>query len=179
MLFRSDFSVFQTLNDSLRHALENNRFVEAFSREVDDMKRLPYGSPAPEINLPSPDGKLISLSSLKGKIVVIDFWASWCGPCRREMPEMVELYKEYKTRGLEIYGVSLDENTDAWKSAIAGDHITWIQVSDLKKWDSKPVMEYGIEEIPQTVLIDRNGKIVAKGLDMNELKIKIQALLNT
>lgn len=174
---QKDFSLFIELNDSLRKAYRNNKYVEAFSKQVEDMKRLPVGSMAPEIKLPTPEGKEVSLSSLKGKIVVIDFWASWCGPCRREMPAMVELYKNFQSRGVEIYGVSLDENMDAWKAAIANDHITWIQVSELKKWDSKVVEEYAIEEIPQTILVGRDGKIVAKGLPLRELQIKLQELV--
>ncbi len=175
---QKDFSLFTMLNDSLHDALGNNRYVEVFSKQVEDMKRLPVGSMAPEISLPSPEGKEIALSSLRGKVVVIDFWASWCGPCRREMPEMVDLYKNFKSSGLEIYGVSLDDNADAWKTAIANDHITWIQVSELKKWDSKVAVEYGIEEIPYTILLDKEGKIAAKGLPPGELRVKIQELLS-
>ncbi len=174
---QKDFSLFEQLDQSLKKALDDNRYVEVFSKQVEDMKRLPVGSMAPEINLPDPNGKNISLSSLKGKVVVIDFWASWCGPCRREMPAMVELYKNFKENGLEIYGVSLDNNTDAWKNAITKDHISWIQVSDLKKWGSKPVLQYGIEEIPQTILLDRTGKIVAKGLGPDKLRIKVQEVI--
>jgi len=172
-----DAALFEELNDSLKKALGDNPYVTTFSKMVDDMKRLPPGSMAPEINLPSPEGKEIALSTLKGKVVVIDFWASWCGPCRREMPEMVVLYKNFKSRGLEIYGVSLDDNADAWKNAITHDNMQWIQVSELKKWDSKVAALYGIEEIPQTILLDREGRIVAKGLSMEELKIKMQELL--
>ena len=172
-----DAALFYQLDDSLKKALGDNRYVAVYTRQVEDMKHLPPGSMAPDIRLPSPEGKEIALSSLKGKVVVIDFWASWCGPCRREMPEMVSLYNSFKNRGLEIFGVSLDENADAWKTAIAHDKISWIQVSDLKKWDSKVVEQYGIEEIPQTILLDREGKIIAKGLSSHELQIRIGELL--
>ncbi len=175
---QKDVELLEQLNDSLKKELGDNSYVAAFSKQVEDMKRLPLGSMAPEIKLQSPEGKEISLSSLKGKIVVIDFWASWCNPCRREMPQMAELYKKYKGKGVEIYGVSLDDNMDAWKTAIDHDHITWIQVSELKKWDSKVVQMYGIEEIPNSILLDQSGKIVAKELHLEELEIKIQELLS-
>jgi peroxiredoxin len=174
---QKDFDLLVQLDDSLKKALGDNKYVEVFSRQIEDMKKLPVGSAAPEINLKSPEGKLISLSSLKGKIVIIDFWASWCGPCRHDMPDMVSLYGDYKNKGLEIYGVSLDDNSDAWKSAIDHDGINWIQVSDLKKWESKAAVDYGVEEIPHTILLDKEGKIVARGLSPHELRIRIQELL--
>jgi len=174
---QKDFNLFIQLNDSLKEELGDNKYLEVFSKQVEDMKKLPVGSAAPEISLHSPGGKEIALSSLKGKVVVIDFWASWCGPCRREMPEMVSLYHDFKGKGLEIYGVSLDDNADAWKTAIAHDGITWTQVSDLKKWDSKAASDYGIEEIPHTILLDNEGKIVARGLNPHELRIRIQKLI--
>jgi peroxiredoxin len=175
---QKDFDLFIQLNDSLKKELGENKYLEVFSKQVEDMKKLPAGTLAPEIRLPSPEGKEFALSSLKGKVVVIDFWASWCGPCRKEMPEMVSLYRDFKSKGVEIFGVSLDDNVDAWKTAIAHDGITWIQVSDLKKWDSKAAADYGINEIPQTILLDTKGKIVARGLNPHELRIRIQELIS-
>jgi len=123
------------------------------------------------------DGKPIALSSFKGKVVLIDFWASWCGPCRKEMPNVVKAYAKYKAKGFEIYGVSLDDNKDRWLEAIAKDGITWPQVSDLKKWEADVVRNYNITSIPHTVLLDREGKIIAKNLRGEDLDKKLAEVL--
>ncbi len=123
------------------------------------------------------EGKRHRLSDFKGRLVLLDFWASWCGPCRRENPNIVKIYEKYKNSGFEIFGVSLDENVEAWKAAIQKDGITWPQVSELKRWESKVVKDFGIEAIPYSVLIDQNGKIVAKGLRSDELDLKLMELL--
>ncbi len=126
------------------------------------------GNKAPEIALESPDGKIIKLSDLKGKMVLIDFWASWCGPCRRENPNLVSAYEKYSkakfkdAKGFEIYSVSLDRNKNAWLEGIAKDNLTWeYHVSDLKFWDSQAATDYNIRSIPASFLIDKDGIIVA------------------
>ncbi|MBA3664556.1 MAG: TlpA family protein disulfide reductase, partial [Bacteroidetes bacterium] len=106
-----------------------------------------------------------------------DFWASWCGPCRREMPNVVKAYNKYKDKGFEIYGVSLDQDKDRWVEAIKKDGITWPQVSDLKYWDSEAAKVYGVQGIPFTVLLDKEGKILAKGLRGAELEAAIENAL--
>jgi thiol-disulfide isomerase/thioredoxin len=142
------------------------------------------GQPAPDINLPSPDGKTYALSALKGKVVMLDFWASWCGPCRRANPDVVELYKKYKDQGFTIYSVSLDgprqleglsdqqlrQQMDAskqkWVQAIATDKLEWpYHVSELKFWSSNVAKVYGVNSIPRTFLIDREGKIAKVGIN--------------
>lgn len=122
------------------------------------------GMQAPEISLPGPDGKLRSLSSLKGKIVLLDFWASWCGPCRRANPHVVEVYKKYKNKGFDVFSVSLDkqDGKQKWVDAIKKDGLEWDNhVSDLQFWNSAPAGVYGVRSIPKTFLIGRDGKIVA------------------
>ena len=125
------------------------------------------------------DGKKITLSKVlkKNKVVLVDFWASWCGPCRGENPHVVEIYKEYHPKGLEIFGVSLDNNKEAWVKAIADDGLVWKHGSDLKGWQSAPAQLYSVSGIPHTVLLDENNKIIAKNLRGDELKQKIAELL--
>ena len=122
-------------------------------------------------------GKPFSLSSLKGKVILVDFWASWCGPCRRANPDVVKIYKKYHAKGFEILGVSFDKSRADWIAAVKKDGLTWNHVSDLQGWGNAAGKLYGIMSIPHTVLIDKQGKIVAKNLGKDELDAKIAELL--
>ena len=136
------------------------------------------GKPAPDIDLKNPEGKNIKLSSLKGKVVLLDFWASWCGPCRMEMPNVVAAYKKYKDKGFTVYSVSLDKDATAWKNAIGTLGMTWENhVSDLKWWQSEVVPRYGIQGIPAAYLLDRNGIIIAANLRGEALDQKIAEVI--
>ena len=172
--------VFKAVDEGLMKKYPNNADVNMFHNMMAKMNANPFkaGVEAPEINLPDPSGKNIALSSLRGKVVLIDFWASWCGPCRKEMPNVVAAYKKYKSKGFEIYGVSLDKEVGPWVEAIKKDGITWTQVSDLKWWQSDVVKTYNIQGIPFTVLLDKEGKVIAKDLRGDALDAKLKEILN-
>lgn len=131
------------------------------------------GAEAPNLVGPNPEGETISLKELRGKVVLLDFWASWCGPCRRENPRVKALYDRYADRGFEILGVSLDGNKDRWIKAIADDKLNWLHMSDLKKWKSAHAALYGVRSIPDTILLDAEGKIIARGLRGEQLEAKL------
>ena len=169
--------LYKSLDAGLSKKFPNDKNVIMFHEVVERMLSTNVGQFAPEISLPSPDGKEIALSSLKGKLVLIDFWASWCGPCRKEMPNVVKIYSKFKNKGFEIYGVSLDQDKEKWMEAITKDGINWPQVSDLKYWDNVAAKIYNVQGIPYTVLIDKDGKIIAKNLRGQELEKKIAEVL--
>ena len=132
---------------------------------------------APEISLPGVKDNAINLSSLKGKVVLIDFWASWCGPCRAAIPNVIKLYNKYKAKGFEVFGVSIDSKKVDWLKAIANDNINYTQVMDKDGWNSTVAEKYGVFSIPSTFLLDKTGKVIAVDLDGEEIENKVKALI--
>lgn len=190
--FFLDFLDFQVDNDLIELMVSKlygkypeNQFVKELYQQLETYKTaqsentgIEIGAIAPDIELPNPKGEIIALSSFRGKVVLIDFWASWCKPCRIESPNMVKLYEKYKDKGFEIYSISLDKKREDWLDAIAKDGLKWTHVSDLKFWQSIAAQTYKVEGIPYTVLIDTKGKIVATDLRGAELEAKVAEMLN-
>ena len=164
--------------DAATKANPDSKYTQMIVQRYNEEARLMIGGVAPEINLAQPEGGNLSLSSLRGKYVLIDFWASWCGPCRKENPNNVAMYNKYKDKGFEIYGVSLDQDPLRWKKAIEADGLTWKHVSDLKGWSSSAGQTYNVKSIPATFLLDPAGKIIAKGLRGEELEAKLAEIFN-
>lgn len=135
------------------------------------------GSVAPDFSAPNQEGKDTSLKSAMGKLTLIDFWASWCGPCRKENPNVVALFKDFHAKGLNIIGVSLDEKADKWKEAIAKDQLTWTHISNLKGWEDPIAKRYFVDGIPATFLIDEKGVVIARDLRGDELRAKVASIL--
>ena len=152
-------------------------YVEGVRLQAKNGENLQVGKIAPDINLPNPDGEVVPLSSLRGKVVLVDFWAQWCRPCRMENPNIVKAYHNYKDKGFEVYGVSLDRSKDKWLQGIEEDGLSWTHVSDLKYWQSEAAKTYNINAIPASFLLDQEGKIIAKNLRGPSLHQKLKEIL--
>lgn len=167
--------LYKKIRDDLIGQWPENEFVKHLDSRVRSV--LTAGMEAPDIEMSDHDGNIRRLSDLRGKVVLIDFWASWCRPCRMENPNVVRLYQKYHDKGFDIFSVSLDNSRDAWLKAIRDDNLMWPNhVSDLRGWSSAAGRLYGIQSIPSTVLVDREGKVLARNLRGKELENKLKEI---
>jgi len=174
----TDFPVVDRMEKALYMNYPYIAYVQQFHQQVETERKTAIGAIAPDIALNDPEGNPKSLSSLRGKVVLLDFWASWCGPCRKENPNVVNAYGRFHEKGFEVFSVSLDKDRDSWLKAIATDKLIWPNhVSDLKYWKSAGAATYGVTSIPAAFLIDKEGKIVAKKLRGDALEQKLEELL--
>lgn len=171
------FELMKHAVDCATKSFPNSKYSQTISKRFETESALMIGAEAPEINLENAANQIESLKDLRGKYVLIDFWASWCGPCRRENPNVKRVYAEYKDKGFEIFGISLDNDKDRWLGAIKADGLEWHHVSDLKGWQSEAAKLYQVHSIPQTILLDKEGKIIAKGLRGEVLENELKRLL--
>jgi peroxiredoxin len=175
---KNEFQFLDSLVAKLNENYPDTKMVIQMKQQLDEMRALSMGQIAPDFELPTPDGKMVKLSDLRGKYVMIDFWAAWCKPCREENPNVVRLYEQYKDKGFDILGVSLDRTKEAWVDAINQDGLEWTQVSDLEYFNSKAAMLYQIEAIPATYLLDPEGKIIGKDLRGPSLESKLAEIFD-
>ncbi|MDP2336983.1 MAG: TlpA disulfide reductase family protein [Bacteroidota bacterium] len=156
--------------------ISKSEYVVKLKEIVEEQNRTSVGTVAPDFTMNDPEGKPVQLSSFRGKVVLIDFWAAWCAPCRQENPNVVKAYQQFHSKGFEIIGVSLDRAKEDWVKAIQDDHLTWTQVSDLQYFQNAVARLYGVNSIPQSFLLDKDGKIIAKGLRGEQLTKKLAEL---
>lgn len=158
---------------------QNTDVAASLAPQIKMAKSFSVGGEAPNFTMKQVDGTDLTLSDLRGKVVLIDFWASWCGPCRKANPEVVRIYNQYKDKGFDVLGVSLDRKQTSWEKAIEVDKLTWHHVSDLKGWKNAAAQLYSVRSIPQTILIDAEGNIIARNLKGAALEAKLKEILGT
>lgn len=161
---------FELVLKDLKTNYPQSSHIKLLEEEIEKFKPLAYGQPAPNFTLPNLNGDLVSLTDFKNKVILVDFWASWCKPCRDQSPELVELHNNYRSKGLTIMSVSLDRNNERWLQAIKDDNLNWTHVSNLKHWKDPIAAEYNVRSIPELFLIDEKGAVLARSHDLASIK---------
>jgi len=167
----------KSINKAMDPSIAGSDYVKQLSDREKLLSTLLPGMPAPEFSMNDSTGKAVALSSFKGKVVLVDFWASWCGPCRAENPNVVKAFKKYSPKGFTVFGVSLDSSREKWIAAIAKDQLTWTHVSDLLGWKNAAAKQYGVMSIPANFLLDAEGKIIGSNLRGEDLDKKLEEVL--
>lgn len=173
-LYSMELNNLERVYSKLDKTVQGGSIAQKINAHIKSLQKVAIGNPATDFTMNDENGKPVSLSSYKGKVTLVDFWASWCGPCRRENPNIVKAYNAYHAKGFEILGVSLDKDKDKWLQAIKDDQLTWQHVSDLKGWDCAILKDYAVNFIPQNFLLDKEGKIIAKNLTGEQLEAKLK-----
>ena len=178
LAYQFDLEQLKELRAKFDSSLDETVYIKQLEGIIERLANVQVGSVAPDFTLPDVDGNPISLSSYRGKFVLVDFWAAWCPDCRKENPNIVAAWKKYKDSNFDVLGVSLDRTKDQWVAAIEKDQLTWTHVSDLKDWNSDVALLYAIRWVPTSFILDPNGVILAVGLEGEDLLKKLEEILN-
>ncbi len=177
---KNDLNIMKDFAEKMKSELPKSKYTASLLSNIERISRVSIGAIAPEIALPNPSGDIMKLSSLRGKVTLVDFWASWCAPCRKENPNIVRVYNLYKEKGFDIYSVSIDNKLGAWVKAIEKDNLTWANhVSELspKRWKEKVIQLYNVNAVPSNFLLDKEGNIIAKNIMGSALEAKLAEIL--
>jgi peroxiredoxin len=175
--YRFELEDLEAMAPAFDTSLHASYYLQTLKKRIEILRSVQIGQPAPQFTLPDTTGKPVPLDTFKGEFLLVDFWASWCRPCREENPNVVKAYQAYHSKGFDVLGVSFDRNKEKWEKAIQDDKLAWNHVSDLKFWNCAAGKLYGISSIPANVLLDKDQKIIARNVKGEQLMKKLEELL--